>query len=69
MWIRGYVHETEDEAILCNVHIVRNISRYGGIYVGIMYLSNSNGIVIVKKHPSGDYNGQIIIPGHNHYEI
>lgn len=60
MWIKGYINKTEDDAFFGNVHIVSDIRRRGGEYVGIMELSNSDEIVIVKRHPSGYLHGQII---------
>lgn len=60
MWIKGYVKETEDSAFIANVHIVPDIRRRGGEYAGIMELSNSDEIVLVKRHPSGYYHGQIM---------
>lgn len=60
MWIEGYVHVTEDEAFLANVHMVSNIDFYAGNIVGYMELSDSDEYVKVKRHPAGTYNGQII---------
>lgn len=60
MWIKGFIHQTEDEAVLANVHIVSDIRHNGGEYAGWMELANSNEVVIVKKHSSGIYNGQIV---------
>ena len=60
MWIKGFIHETEDEAFYGNVHIVPDIRRRGGEIAGIMELSNSDEIVLVKRHPSGFLHGQIM---------
>ncbi len=61
MWIKGFVHMTEDDAgVLANVHIVPDIRRRGGEYAGWMELSNSDEVVIVKRHPGGCYHGQIM---------
>ena len=59
MWIKGYVHQNPDEAFLANVHIVKDIRLYAGEIVGYMELNNGED-VIVKRHPAGTYNGQII---------
>lgn len=60
MHIKGFVKVTEDEAVLANVHIVSDIRKSGGKYFGYMELADSDEIVIVKKHESGCYNGQIV---------
>ena len=60
MWIKGFVHQTGDDAIFASVHIVPDIRRRGGEYAGWMELSNSDEVVMVKRHPSGFYHGQIM---------
>ena len=60
MWIKGFVHQTEDEAVFANVHIVPDLRFRGGTMVGWMELSNSEEVVMVKRHPSGFYHGQIM---------
>ena len=60
MFIKGFIHQTQDDAFLGNVHIVPDIRRRGGEYVGYMELSNSDEVVIVKRHPSGHLHGQIM---------
>ena len=63
MWIKGFVHQTEDEAFLADVHIVSDLRFRGGEMVGWMELSNSTDVcdvVMVKKHPSGFFHGQIM---------
>ena len=60
MWIKGYVQDGCDNAFMADVHIVRDIRYYAGENVGYMELSNSDEIVLVKKHPAGTYNGQIV---------
>ena len=60
MYIKGYVHINENEAFLANVHIVKDIRFYAGELAGYMELANSDDIVIVKHHPAGTYNGQIV---------
>lgn len=59
MTIKGFIHQTEDDAFLGTVSIVKDIRFYAGEYIGWMELSNSDEIVIVKRHPCGNYNGQI----------
>lgn len=59
MWIKGFVHFTDDEAFLADVHIVPDIRRRGGEYVGWMELTTDE-VVMVKRHPSGFYHGQIM---------
>ena len=60
MWIKGYVHETDDDAFLADVHIVADLRFRGGEYAGWMELSNSDEVVMVKRHPSGFYHCQIM---------
>ena len=60
MWIKGFIHQSEDEAIFGNVHIVADVRRSAGRYVGYMELSNSDEIVLVKEHPAGGDNGMIV---------
>lgn len=60
MWIKGYIHQTEDEAFLGNVHIVPDLRFRAGEMVGWMELSNSDEVVMVKRHPSGCLHGQIM---------
>ena len=60
MWIKGFVHQTEEEAFLANVHIVPDIGRRGGEFAGWMELSDSDEVVMVKRHPSGCFHGQIM---------
>lgn len=59
MQIKGYVHISEDEAFLANVHIVHDVRFYAGVVVGYMYLTSGE-LVEVKEHPAGGYNGSII---------
>lgn len=58
MTIKGFIHQSEDEAFLGTVSIVRDIRFYAGEYVGWMELTSGE-IVIVKRHPCGNLNGQI----------
>ena len=60
MWIKGFIHQTEDEAFLGNVHIVSDLRFRAGEMVGWMELSNSDEVVMVKRHPSGCLHGQIM---------
>ena len=60
MWIKGFIHQTEEDTIFANVHIIKDVRRSAGEYVGIMELSNSDEIVLIKEHPAGGYNGQIM---------
>ena len=64
MWIKGYIHQTEDEAFFGNVHIVSDLRFRGGEMVGWMELSNTDEgeaeVVMVKRHPSGCLHGQIM---------
>ena len=60
MWIKGYIHQTEDEAFLADVHIVKDLRFRGGEYAGWMELSDSDEVVMVKRHPSGCFHGQIM---------
>ena len=60
MWIKGFIHQDEGEAFFGNVHIVPDLRFRGGENVGWMELSNSDEIVIVKKHESGCLHGQIV---------
>lgn len=57
MYIKGYVHITEDEAFLANVHIVDDLRFTGGQYVGTMYLDN--GEYVDVKEIAGCYHGEI----------
>lgn len=58
MWIKGFVHTDEENAIFVDVHVVENIDRYAGNFIGTMFLNNGE-TVLIKKHPGGTYNGQI----------
>ena len=60
MWIKGYVYETDVDAFLADVHIVTDLRFRGGKYAGWMELSNSDEVVMVKRHPSGFYHCQIM---------
>lgn len=59
MNVTGYVAVNEEEKFIATVHIVPDVRRYAGEYVGIMELSNGED-VLVKKHPCGNYNGSIM---------
>ena len=58
MQITGYVHISEDEAFLADVNIVEDVKFYAGNYIGYMYLTNGE-TLIVKQHPCGNYNASI----------
>lgn len=60
MQIKGFVHQSEEDAFLANVRIVKDIRFYAGENVGHMELSNSDEVVLVRQHPSGSYIGQIV---------
>ena len=64
MWIKGFIHQTEDDAFLANVHIVKDLRFRAGEMVGWMELSNSDDgepeVVMVKRHPSVCLHGQIM---------
>ena len=59
MFIKGFIHSTEEDAIFASVHIVNDIRHSGGQYIGYMDLSDGE-VVKVKRHESGCYNGQIM---------
>lgn len=59
MWIKGFIHQSEDDAFLGNVQIVSDISFTSGEVIGYMELSDSDEVVIVKRHQSGCLVGQI----------
>lgn len=62
MWIKGFVHQTEEDAFLAAVHIVKDLRFVGGENVGWMEL-NCEGepeVVMVKRHESGNLHGQIM---------
>ena len=60
MYIQGFIHQTEEDFFFGNVHIVSDVRFLTGEYVGWMELSNSDEVVIVKRHPCGNLHGQIV---------
>ena len=64
MWIKGFIHQTPDEAFLGNVHIVKDLRLRGGEMIGWMDLTGVEGeepeVVMVKRHESGCLHGQIM---------
>ena len=63
MWISGFIHQTEEDFFFGNVHIVNDLRFRAGEPVGWMELSNSDEVVLVKRHPSGNLHGQIVKEG------
>ena len=64
MWIKGFIQQGilgTDDAVFGHVHIVKDIRRTAGKYVGHMELVNGDD-VLVKQHPCGTFHGTII-PG------
>lgn len=60
MFINGFIHQSEENAFYGHVRIVSDIRFTCGKIIGYMELSDSDEIVVVKKHPSGCLVGQIV---------